>query len=195
MEHLSKMLGSAFPSMTSNTQGDLAFRALLFSLMTRKPKPRCRVRGFVEEMGAFLQRPMCMSLEGGANRPRPPNNENSDGFQCEKLSRSRSGGSGFSRRWGQHSVRIWHGLTLGRAAGRLHSLSRLRMRTSHLASGHELKRPLLVGPKHTTPSSVVPPCAPLFEQACGVGRRPKTLHWRPTRALSLKYELRQKPTP
>jgi hypothetical protein len=110
--------------------------------MTRKPKPRCRVRGFVEEMGAFLQRPMCMSLEGGANRPRPPNNENSDGFQCEKLSRSRSGGSGFSRRWGQHSVRIWHGLTLGRAAGRLHS-SRLRMRTSHLASGHELKRPLL----------------------------------------------------
>ena len=29
-----------------------------------KPKPRCRVRGFVEEMGAFLQRPMCMSLEG-----------------------------------------------------------------------------------------------------------------------------------
>jgi hypothetical protein len=87
-----------------------------------------------------------------------------------KLSRSRSGGSGFSRRWGQHSVRIWHGLTLGRAAGRLHS-SRLRMRTSHLASGHELKRPLLVGPKHTTPSSVAPPCAPLFEQACGVGRR------------------------
>ena len=32
--------------------------------MTIKPKPRCRVRGFVEEMGAFLQRPMCMSLEG-----------------------------------------------------------------------------------------------------------------------------------
>ena len=27
-----------------------------------KPKPRCRVRGFVEEMGAFLQRHM--SLEG-----------------------------------------------------------------------------------------------------------------------------------
>ena len=40
MEHLSKMLGSAFPSMTSNTQGDLAFRALLFSLMTGKPKLR-----------------------------------------------------------------------------------------------------------------------------------------------------------
>ena len=46
-----------------------------------KPKPRCRVRGFVEEMGAFLQRPMCMSLVGGANRPRPHNNENSDGFR------------------------------------------------------------------------------------------------------------------
>src|SRR6476646_1952437 len=52
--------------------------------MTIKPKPRCRVRGFVEEMGAFLQRPMCMSLEGGANRPRPPNNENSDRLQCGK---------------------------------------------------------------------------------------------------------------
>ena len=79
------MLGSAFPSMTSNTRGDLAFRALLLSLMTIKPKPRCRVRGFVEEMGAFLRRPVCMSLEGGeANWPRPHNNENSDGFQSEK---------------------------------------------------------------------------------------------------------------
>jgi hypothetical protein len=44
--HLSKILGSAFPSMTSNTRGDLAFRVLLLSLMRIKPKPRCRVRGF-----------------------------------------------------------------------------------------------------------------------------------------------------
>ena len=37
--------------LTSNTRGDLAFRALLLSLMTIKPKPRCRARGFVEESG------------------------------------------------------------------------------------------------------------------------------------------------
>ena len=49
------MLSSAFPSVTSNTRGDLAFRALLLSLMTIKPKPRCRVRGVVEEMGAILR--------------------------------------------------------------------------------------------------------------------------------------------
>ena len=46
-----------------------------------KPKPRCRVRGFVEEMGAFLQRPYVHVARRGANRPRPHNNENSGGFQ------------------------------------------------------------------------------------------------------------------
>ena len=38
IEHLSKMLGSAFPSMTY-TRGDLAFRVLLLSLMTIKRSP------------------------------------------------------------------------------------------------------------------------------------------------------------
>ena len=33
IEHMSKMLGSAFPSKNSNTRGDLAFRLSLLSLM------------------------------------------------------------------------------------------------------------------------------------------------------------------
>ena len=47
-------VGERLPVHDSNTRGDLAFRALLLSLMTIKPKPRCRVRGFAEESGPLL---------------------------------------------------------------------------------------------------------------------------------------------
>ena len=57
-------VGQRLPVHDYNTRGDLAFRMSLLSLMTITPKPRCRGRGFVVEMGAFLQRPISMSLEG-----------------------------------------------------------------------------------------------------------------------------------
>jgi hypothetical protein len=74
-------VGQRLPVQTPNTRGDLVFRTLLLSLMTIKPKPRCRVRGFAGGVWASPRWPRCRSW--GEERPGlyTHNLEHPNGFQ------------------------------------------------------------------------------------------------------------------
>ena len=67
---------------------DTTYAAANDSTVSACPSSQCSVPGFVEEIGASPPKADVHVAGRGANRPRPHNNDNSDGFQ--KLGRSLS---------------------------------------------------------------------------------------------------------